>query len=168
MQTNAPLVVTAMGTAGAELAGYVKTLIVGKGAKYVTVVNLPDLAKTPYALGQDASTQGLVNSMVTTFNAQLLAGLNGDPNVLYVDAWSVSHDEASNPIPYGLTNVSSPACDLSAAKNALGSSLVCNKSNLVAGVTDNYLFADSVHPTPYGYLLLARYVSKEMAVKGWL
>ena len=168
VQTNAPLIVTAMGTAGAELAGYVKTLIVGKGAKYVTVVNLPDLAKTPYALGQSASTQDLVNSMVTTFNAQLLAGLNGDPNVLYVDAWSVSHDEASNPIPYGLTNVSSPACDLSAAKNALGSSLVCNKSNLVAGVTDNYLFADSVHPTPYGYLLLARYVSKEMAVKGWL
>ncbi len=165
---GATAAVTAMGQAGAELAGYVNTLIVGKGAKYVTVVNLPDVSKTPFALSTDASTQTLITSMVTTFNSQLQSGLNASASVLYVDAYTVSRDQATNPAPYGLTNVTSPACDLSAAKNALGSSLVCNKSNLVAGVTDNYQFADSVHPTPYGYLLLARYVSKEMAVKGWL
>jgi phospholipase/lecithinase/hemolysin len=166
LQDNVPAAVTAMGTAGAELAAYVNTLIVGKGARYVTVVNLPDLSNTPYALSQDVSTRELVNTIVTTFNAQLQAGLSGNPNVLYVDAWSVSRDQAVNPAPYGLTNVTTPACNL--ANNLLGSSLVCNKSNLIAGFNGNYLYADGVHPTPYGYWLLARLVSKEMVAKGWL
>ncbi|MDY7538904.1 SGNH/GDSL hydrolase family protein [Undibacterium sp. RTI2.1] len=168
VQTNAPVVVTAMGTAGAELAGYVKTLIVGKGAKYVTVVNLPDISQTPLGLGSDTATQGLISTMVTTFNAQLRAGLDGNASVLYVDAYTVNRDQAANPAIYGLTNVTTPACDLSAAKNALGSSLVCNKSNTISANVDNYEYADTVHPTPYGYLLLARYVSKEMVVRGWL
>ncbi len=168
VQATAPAIVTAMGTAGAELAGYVKTLIVGNGAKYVTVVNLPDVSQTPLGLGSDAATQGLINTMVTTFNAQLKAGLDGNANVLYVDAYTVNRDQAANPAIYGLTNVTTPACDLTPAKNPLGSSLVCNKSNTIAANVDNYEYADSVHPTPYGYLLLARYVSKEMIVKGWL
>lgn len=166
---GATVAVTAMGTAGAELAGYVKTLIVGKGAKYVTVVNLPDMVKTPFALGQSAATQALIGSMVTTFNAQLKAGLAGvEANVLYVDAYTSSDDEAAHPAAYGLTNTTSPACDLTAAKNPLGSSLVCNATNLVPGVVDHYQFADSVHPTPFGYRLLAQLVSTEMARKGWL
>ena len=161
--------VTAMGVAGAELAGYVKTLIVGNGAKYVTVVNLPDGSNAPGALLQDAATRGLINTMTTTFNAQLKAGLDGNANVLLVDAYTVANDQAVNPVPYGLTNVKDAACDLTPAKNPLGVSLVCNTKNLIAGVTDHYLFADNRgHPTPYGYLLLARFVSKEMAVRGWL
>jgi len=32
----------------------------------------------------------------------------------------------------------------------------------------HYLFADTVHPTPHGYSLLARLVSVRMADKGWL
>jgi outer membrane lipase/esterase len=31
-----------------------------------------------------------------------------------------------------------------------------------------YQFADGVHPTPYGYQLLAQFVSKNLAAKGWL
>ncbi|MCU6435740.1 SGNH/GDSL hydrolase family protein [Undibacterium sp. Jales W-56] len=168
IQTNAPLVVTAMGTAGAELAGYVKTLIIGKGAKYVTVVNLPDVSQTPFGLSTSASTQTLIFNMVNAFNSQLKAGLDGNANVLYVDAYTVNRDQFANPAIYGLTNVTTPACDLTPAKNPLGSSLVCNKSNTISGSVDNYQYADSVHPTPYGYLLLARYVSKEMVARGWL
>lgn len=171
VQANAPGAVTAMGVAGAELAGYVKTLIVGNGAKYVTVVNLPDGSNSPGALLQDAATRGLINTMTTTFNTQLKAGLDGNANVLLVDAYTVANDQVVNPAPYGLTNVQNAACDLTPAKNPLGSSLTCTASTLIAGVTvsDHYLFADNRgHPTPYGYLLLARFVSKEMAVRGWL
>lgn len=169
VQTNAPAVVTAMGTAGFELAGYVKSLIVAKGAKYVTVVNLPDLSVTPYALSQSAETRALITTMVTSFNHQLQTGLAGNANVLVVDAYSVNRDQNANPGPYGLTNVSTPACDLSSpAKNPLGSSLVCSAANLVAGDVSHYGYADSVHPTPFANLLLARYVSKEMVSKGWL
>lgn len=159
--------VTAMGTAGAELAGYVRNLIVGKGAKQVVVVNLPDVSKTPYALAQDAASQGFINTMVTTFNAQLQQGLTG-VDVLLVDAYAVSRDQNANPSKYGITNATTPACDLSPAKNPLGSSLVCTRNNLIAGVTDNYQFADTVHPTPYGYKLLADLVTTEMSKRGWL
>ncbi len=160
--------VVAMGTAGAELAIYVKTLIIAKGAKFVTVVNLPDVSKTPFALSQSVATQGLISSMVTAFNTQLQQGLNDNANVVFVDAYTVSRDQFTNPVQYGLTNVTIPACDLSAAKNALGSSLVCTTANLIPGVTDRYQYADAVHPTPYGYQLIAQLVSAALAKRGWL
>lgn len=168
VQANAPAVVSAMGIAGAELAGYVKSMLVAKGAKYVTVVNLPDLSVTPYALSQSADTRALITAMVTTFNKQLQTVLAGNANVLVVDAYAVNRDQYANPASYGLSNVTTPACDLSAAKNPLGSSLVCSAGNTVAGDVSHYGYADSVHPTPFANLLLARHVSKEMASKGWL
>lgn len=161
--------VTAMGTAGAELAVYVKSLIVGKGAKYVVVVNLPDVSKTPFAYGLDTATQGLMNTMVVTFNSQLESGLAGTPGVIVVDAYSDNRNQAANPSSYALTNVTTPACDLTApSPNALGSSLVCNSSNLIAGDTSHFLFADTVHPSPYGYKLLAQLVTRSMVLAGWL
>lgn len=159
--------VTAMGTAGAELGGYVKNLVVGKGAKYVVVVNLPDVSKTPFAMAQSAETQGLITTMVTTFNTQLQQGLAG-ADVLLVDAYTASRDQNANPSKYGLTNVTTPACDLTLAKNPLGSSLVCTKNNLIVGATETYQFADTVHPTPYGYKLLSDLVTAEMDKRGWL
>jgi phospholipase/lecithinase/hemolysin len=30
------------------------------------------------------------------------------------------------------------------------------------------MYADEVHPTPYEYSLIARYVLEQMVVKGWL
>lgn len=168
VQTNAPGVVAAMGNAGTELANLVKTQIVAKGANYVTVVNLPDLSTTPYALAQSASTQALVKQMVNTFNDQLKAGLAAESKVLIVDAYTVSRDQSTNPGPYGLTNTTVPACNLAAPTNPLGVSLTCNKNNAIAGDISHYMFADTVHPTPYANLLLARYVSEKMAEKGWL
>jgi phospholipase/lecithinase/hemolysin len=61
----------------------------------------------------------------------------------------------------------------------LASSLFCTKNTLIATDTANvtasdstgllhYLYADTVHPTPYGYRLLAELVSEQMAIKGWL
>lgn len=166
--------VTAMGTAGAELAGYIKTQILGKGAKYVIVVNVPDVSKTPFAYGQDAATQGLINLMSTTFNTQLQTGLNG-ANVRIVDVYTDIRNQAANRNLYDLSNVTSPACNLTApSPNALGSSLVCtvatgsSASNMIAGDTSRYLFSDTVHPSPYGYKLFADLVSTELSKAGWL
>lgn len=158
--------VTAMGTAGAELANYTKTQILGKGARYVVVVNLPDVSKTPFAYAQDAATQGLINTMVVTFNTQLQAGL-ANANVLIVDAYADHRSQAASPASYGLTNVTVPACNLSAPTNPLGSSLTCNGNNVIAGDVSHYGFADGVHPTPYGYKLLAQLVTRRMAQVGW-
>lgn len=162
---NAPKAVADMGKAGAELAAMVKTQIIGNGANYVVVNNLPDVASTPSGKAQTAAVQELIKSMVNTFNDQLKSGLAGDPKVLLVDLFTVSHDQVSNPGPYGLTNTSTPAC----GHNALGeSSLVCNASNVIAGDVSHYMFADDIHPTPFEYSLVARYVLEQMAVKGWL
>lgn len=158
--------VQAVGQAGAELAGYVNNLIVGNGAKYVTVVNIPDIGTTPFGDAQTAATVSLVNTMVATFNAQLQAGLANDPDVLLVDANTESHLNTQDPAQYGLTNVTTPACNLAALP--IPSSLVCTTANENTGDVSHYLFADTVHPTPYGYSLLAKYVATQMALKGWM
>ncbi|NIA55544.1 esterase [Massilia sp. TW-1] len=165
LTANAAGVVTAMATAGGQLAALVKTQIVAKGASYVVVNNLPDVASTPSGKSQSAAVQSLIKTAVDAFNAQLKAGVSGDPKILYVDLWTVSHDEVINPGPYGLSNTSTPAC----GPNALGTtSLVCNAKNVIAGDVSHYMFADDVHPTPFENWLVARYVLEQMATKGWL
>jgi outer membrane lipase/esterase len=162
---QAPVLVTAMGTAGAELAGIVKTLIVAKGANYVVVNNLPDLGGSPAGKAQDANTQNLINAMVSAFNTQLSAGVAAEAKILYVDLWATSHDQIINPLPYGLTNTTSAACGPNILGNA---SLVCNGTNLIAGDVSHFMFADDTLPTPYENSLIAKYVIERMIVKGWL
>ncbi|MEV4783340.1 esterase [Burkholderia sp. LMU1-1-1.1] len=163
-----PELVAALATAGTELANLVKTQIIANGANFVTVNNLPDVATTPSGRSQSAATQALINAMVSAFNNALTAGLSAESKVVIVDVFAVSHDQATNPAPYGLTNVTEPACDLSAAKNPLGTSLACNGGNLKSGDVSHYSFADEVHPTPFNNLLLARFVSRSLVTKGWL
>ena len=158
----------AMTLAGQQLGGYVNTMLVANGAKYVVVVNVPDIGTTPFGNALTPGALALVNQMVSTYNSSLQASLGTSSNILYVDANTQSHLNTQNPTQYGLTNVTTPACDLTAVTNPLGSSLVCNTSNVITGDISNYLFADSVHPTPYGYSLLAKYVSTQMALRGWL
>lgn len=165
---QAPLLIAAMKLAGTQLVTLVKEQIIAKGANYVIVNNLPDVAGTPSGLSKDANTKALINAMVSAFNGELSGGLNGNAKVLLVDVFKVSNDQGSNPGPYGLTNVSETACDLNAPGNILGSSLVCNGTNLKAGDVSHYSYADDVHPTPFNNLLLARYVAKDMVVRGWL
>jgi phospholipase/lecithinase/hemolysin len=94
---------------------------------------------------------------------------------VYVDAFTASEDQAVHMAQYGLTNVTTPACDLTKA----ASSLICSKATLIAAVTpspltspataaNTYEYADTVHPTPYGYRLLAELVGEQLAIKGWL
>ena len=168
--TYATDAVTATGAAATDLVGYIDTKLIANGAKYVVVLNVPDIANTPFAISNGAAAKDFIDTLVTTYNGILKAGLANNANVLFIDAYSANRDEVTNPTAYGLTNVDTPACDLTAATNPLGSSLMCNTSNLISGVTadTHYLFADDVHPTPYGYLQLARLVSKEMLIKGWM
>jgi outer membrane lipase/esterase len=164
--------VTAMGQAGGELAAYINQMIIAKGATHVVVVNLPDVSLTPLGIGSGAAAQGLIKSMTTTFNAQLQAGLTASNSLVVVDAFSASEDQVANSAQYGLSNVTTPTCTSS-------SSLVCTANTLIAAVApaasgalasgaNTYEYADTVHPTPYGYRLLSELVSEQMAIKGWL
>jgi outer membrane lipase/esterase len=163
---NGPKQVVAMATAGAELAALTKTQVVGKGANFVVVANLPDVSLTPSSLAQSADNQALVKAMVNAFNDALRSGVAGESKILYVDVYAVGQDQVKNPGPYGLTNVTTAACGANAVTGT--SSLACTGKNLIAGDVSHYLYADTVHPTPFGHLLLARYVSAQMVIKGWL
>jgi len=169
--TAATAAVTAVATAAGQLAALMNTQLIAKGATHVVVLNIPEISLTPFASTLSASAKGLLVTMVSTYNSQLQTAFAGNTNVLLVDVNTVNKDQISNPAIYGLTNVTSMACDMTVpiqAPAAFNStSLVCNTTNVVPGST-NYLFADGVHPTPYGHLLIARLVSKEMIIKGWL
>ena len=158
---------TAMGQAGAELAGYIRQQIVAHGARRVVVVTLPDVGKTPSARAETPATQALITLLATTFNAQLAGGLSGTPGVLLVDAFGASQDQAAHPRRYGLSNVTDPACALNAM--LFPSALVCSTpGTVIAGDVSHYSFADAVHPTPYGHRLLMRLVAATMTRAGWL
>ena len=158
----------AMAQAGTELANLVKSQVLGKGARFVVVANLPDVAQTPFAMSLDAPSRALVNTMVTTFNTQLQSGLAGT-GALYVDAYTQGRDQYGNPAKYGIGNVTTPACSTTSPANPLaGSSLACMAASTVAADTSTYLFADSVHPAPLGYQLLGAYVLAQLRIAGWI
>lgn len=160
--------VTAMGTAAVELTTYIKTSLTGKNAKKVVVLNIPDIKGTPFGQSQAPATQGLIDLMVSTFNDQLKRGLEGTSGVLLIDAYSASKDEVTHPTQYSLSNVTGTACKLNDLQvNPLNSSLVCNSINVVSGDVSHYLFADTVHPTPYGYQLMSQLVFKELVLAKW-
>ena len=173
--TGAGIAVTGMVTAASTLVGYIKAMVNTQGAKHVLVVNLPDVSQTPMAMATDVSQQKLVLALTDAFNKTLQSGLEGTSGVLIVDAFAENRRQLANPAHYSLTNVKDVACNLNygfnplaTAGNADGSSLVCKTSNLVAGDTSHYLFADNLHPTPYGHKLLAQYATKAMVIAGWL
>ena len=159
--TEGPKLVAELGKAGAELAAIVNTQILDKGAKYIVVNNLPDVASTPSGKAQSAATQQLIVAMVDAFNNQLKANLRNDPAIAYVDLFTVSKDQVANPAIYGLTNTTQKACTTE-------SSLTCTAKTTSAPDVSHYMFANDIHPTPYEYWLVTRYVLKDMAVKGWL
>ena len=162
--TAATAAVTAMAVAATELATLVKEQILAKGAQHVVVVEVPDVSKTPYALSLGASAQGLILQMVTTFNTTLTTALGSSDKVLVVDAFAVSQDQMARPNQYDLTSVTATACNLA----VVASSLVCSPATLNSGDVTHYMFADGVHPTPYGHSLLAQLVAIRMAQRGWL
>jgi outer membrane lipase/esterase len=160
-----------MATAGTELANLIKNEIVGKGAKHVLVLNLPDVSSSPNGL--EAGTEGaaFTNQMVQAFNNALSAGLAGVPGIAFGDAYSTSRDQFSNAAAYGLSNTKNRACSTtySPLTNPLsGAAIGCNVGNVISGDVSRYLFADDVHPTAYGHQLLAQYAAKVMATAGWL
>jgi len=154
----------AMAQAGGELAAYIKSQIVGKGAKRVIVVAVPDVSVTPDSIAQAQSSRDLVQLLAFTFNAQLQFGLQGVAEVLYVDLYSTIQQWSGNPGAFGLSNVTAAACNAA----VVASSLFCTAATTVSGDTSKYLFSDGVHPTPYGYELFSRTVVDALTSKGWL
>jgi len=165
--TGAGIALANMSTAGKELADAVKSMLTN-GAKKIVVLNIPDASQTPYGVSAGPQQQPLILAMTQSFNTRLKTELAGVPGVLFVDAFAENQKQFAMPSQFGLSNVSDKVCKVDSVTNPSGSSLFCNPSNVIAGDTSRYLFADGVHPTPYGHKLLAQFVSKELVLAGWL
>jgi phospholipase/lecithinase/hemolysin len=102
--------------------------------------------------------------MVQLFNGVLDAGLNGTGATL-LDLHAELQRVIQNPHAFLVREINVPACDaakIEAITNGLetgGSSLFCSRQTLLQnGAALTYLFADGVHPTTLGHLIVARFV----------
>ncbi len=161
-------------TAGAQLAGLIKAELLARGAKRVVVLNLPNISNTPASLGAEAQAPGskqLVDQLTLAFNAQLAAGLAGtEANVLQVDLYTENTAHVTDPARFGLTDVATPACTNTfpnAPEGFLAPSLTCTTATTRTG-SSRYLFADTVHPTPYGHSLLRDMTVQALKARNWL
>ncbi len=159
--------VAAMGQAGGELAGYIKSLAVGKGARYVLVRNLGDINLTPFGFTLDAGTKGLITAMTKAYNDQLKAGLDGTPGVLIYDDYAQTASVVADPAKYGFSDIATPACGPNAFGAPNGPSIVCNVTNVIAGDTSRFAFSDDVHPSPYAAQQTVKAVLSLMTSVGW-
>ena len=165
--TGAGIALANMSTAGKELADAVKSML-AKGAKKIVVLNIPDASQTPYGVSAGPQQQPLILAMTQSFNARLKVELAGVSGVLFVDAFAENQKHFATPAQFGLTNVTDKVCKVDSVTNPSGSSLFCNPTNVISGNTSRYLFADGVHPTPFGHSLFAQFVKKELVSSGWL
>ena len=123
------------------------------GARYIAVFGLPNLGLTPGAQAGGpaavaAQTQASVGFNITLFNALAASG----QKVMAIDSFSLLNEIAASPGTYGFSNITNVACN---PTPPLGLPQ-CGPANLVApGAQNNYLFADSIHPTTGAHAIIA-------------
>lgn len=159
-----------MANAARELLTNVKSKILNKGAKNVVIMNLSDVGLTSVMVKSGPQTSALATSLTKAFNDTLAAGMSQLPGVVLADTFAESQKQASNPGSYGLTNITDVACGETVPPSNVvlkGSSLGCSAATVISGVdTTRYLYADGVHPTPYGHKLLADFFMSVLKASG--
>ena len=183
---TAEAVTTAQATvaqAADGLAG-LATQALGKGAKYVLVYTLPDSSLTPFGQSLSGGTTCnvqdptqpcyLLSNLVNVFNQQLLNDLQGKA-VKVIDGHALLAQEIANPAQFGFSNVSAPWCSTATGgTTGTPNSLMCNGNtpNTAAGASlgnvGSWLFADTVHPTPAGYKVIADATYAALQGYGWI
>jgi phospholipase/lecithinase/hemolysin len=161
--------VATMAQVGAELAGYINTLLIGNGARYILVHSLPNPNLSPFGRSLDAETQAFRITMNQAFNSQLEAGLADSSGVMpygviLLDNYARSEAIAADPAKFGYSDITSPACG---PNDFGGNAIICNAGNLVPGDTSRFRYADSVHLTPYGHRQVAEHAMSLMVAAGW-
>ncbi|MDR2155542.1 MAG: phospholipase [Burkholderiaceae bacterium] len=168
-----------------------KTQALDKGAQHVAVLNIPAITLTPrlqMALGGVAAAQGeavaeqtktLFDSWVKAFNAQLVQNVGSDKRIVLVDFYTSFVNQWNSPAQYGLSNMTVPVCPATGVgadglptytfETCTAQALSANppEGSLAPDWWQTYAFADSFHPTPYGYQLMSQMVSEALAKAGW-
>ncbi|MFA6303381.1 MAG: SGNH/GDSL hydrolase family protein [Legionella sp.] len=141
------------------------------GAKRIVILSLPNLGVTPLiqeaaVMEGDPTLPATAQSLTFTFNSMLNQKLGEvilthRVKVLYVNVYTlldnvIKSTQAGKPYvvagqPFTFVNYTDPICS--------GSSLVCTVTS------QDYIFADSIHPTGEAHRLLSLYVEEQL--KAW-
>ncbi len=131
------------------------------GARYVLVLNLPDIGRTPDYAG--TANAGNATFAVATYNDRFNQGLGalGD-GIVPINANGLFDELLADPAAYGFSNVTDRACNppdsVSCGPEGSGQS-----SSYAPGTNQTWLFADGVHPTGAAHALLAEVVLATLA-----
>jgi hypothetical protein len=142
--------------AGLMLAGQVSR-IADAGGK-VLVSTVPDLAYSPFAIAEnvssgDATRAALIGALVVKFNEGLRVGIAGESGaeVAIMLSDELVQSMAKFPSSYGMTNVTTPACDETLAATVD----LCTTDTLVTDATaNNHLWADDTRLSAGGHIYL--------------
>jgi phospholipase/lecithinase/hemolysin len=145
------------------------------------LLNMPDLGKIPSGVASADGGQSLTQ-IAQLFNTTLTSALGQrhfGRKVLLLDAFAFTDKVVANYRQYGFISNTATACDGSAqVKKATelhlqnptlyGQALFCSPQTYVSKDADqNFLFADSIHPTTHLNEIYAAYVEQEIAKQGW-
>jgi phospholipase/lecithinase/hemolysin len=148
--------------AATALVGQVRRLL-GAGGNKIVVVSPFDLVPTPFGASVGPAA-ALLSGMLLTFN-NVLVSLSATPGVELVAAPTFQLLVSTNPAAYGFINTTTPGCNAAAMPPAAaGSSLFCIPPFFLnASVPNNYLYADSVHPTTQAHAMFGQFVIQQIA-----
>lgn len=174
-----------MQTLARNLAASMQSELLAKGATRIAVLNIPAIQMTPrftMVLAQIARAQGtaaskqaeaLLDGWVNAFNATLKAAAGNDSRIAVVDFYTEFKSQISDPAAYKFTNATVAACSKIGTDELSACSADKLSANIPQGETSpdwwkSYVFANSFHPTPYGYQQMGQLVSRSLAQAGWL
>ena len=168
------------------LAASIQSELLAKGAVRVALLNIPAITMTPKftaVLKQIEQQQGaqaaadsakLFDGWVQAFNSTLQTAVGGESRIAYVDFYTEFKGQIANPAQYSFTNATVPVCSVIGIDDAIQT---CTADKLTAAIPKgetspdwwkSYIFANSFHPTPYGYQQMSQLVSRSLARAGWL
>ena len=153
--TGTTLQTVATTTAGQDIAQAVSieatflTSLKGLGVTQAVVMNVPDIGKTPEALGLGATAAAAGSVLAQYYNNLLSADIRslntGGAHIVIDNAFGLIDNAVANPGSYQLTNVTTPVYSGSSASFSAGSLV-----SATPAVQNTYLFFDNLHPTETG------------------
>jgi outer membrane lipase/esterase len=142
--------------AQAYMAGVAQDLVAqvarlsAAGARYIIVVDVPDVGKTPDAV--DAHQSAAITAFAQYFNGLVRTGLDGlGIQTIRLNTFALLDEVMANPAAYGFTNSTQRACGATPA-------LICTSANFVTpNAPQTYVYADGHHPTTALSAIFAQY-----------
>jgi outer membrane lipase/esterase len=130
------------------------------GAENFVVMNVPDVAKTPYELGRPASI-GAASDLAALYDGQLAQSLQqfvaaSGVKLELVDTYGLIDSVVANPAQYGFSNVNQPLWSGNLTDSGSGSLAASGAA------ASGYLYFDGLHPTAQAHALLGSGVAQAL------